>query len=168
VEREKAQKSEMKNSAVYRPAQPTCQNLGCYHAPSRRLNPPELNVGTAAPAIRRAEFVQSPSSRCIILLMLGNRTNDQWISQYSSSHQNRVNRLCHTLGIPTILLSIAIFVASIFVHRLWPYALALFLLGWILQFIGHAFEGKPPEFFSDWRFLFVGVRWWWAKIQGKA
>ena len=51
---------------------------------------------------------------------------------------------------------------SIFVHRLWPYALALFVLGWILQFIGHAFEGKPPEFFSDWRFLFVGVRWWWA------
>ena len=47
-------------------------------------------------------------------------------------------------------------------------ALALFVIGWILQFIGHAFEGKPPEFFSDWRFLFVGVRWWWAKINGKA
>src|SRR5580692_5531316 len=30
----------MKNSAVYGPAQPTCQNLGCYHAASRRLNPP--------------------------------------------------------------------------------------------------------------------------------
>jgi hypothetical protein len=29
-------------------------------------------------------------------------------------------------------------------------------------------RGKPPEFFHDWRFLFVGVRWWWAKIQGKA
>jgi uncharacterized membrane protein YGL010W len=100
--------------------------------------------------------------------MLGNRTNEQWISQYSSSHQNRINRLCHTLGIPTIVLSIAVFLASIFVHRLWPYALGLFLLGWLLQFIGHAFEGKPPEFFSDWRFLFVGVRWWWAKIQGKA
>jgi uncharacterized membrane protein YGL010W len=100
--------------------------------------------------------------------MLGNRTNEQWISQYSSSHQNRINRFCHTLGIPTILISIAVFLASIFFHSLWPYALALFILGWLLQFIGHAFEGKPPEFFSDWRFLFVGVRWWWAKIQGKA
>ena len=59
-----------------------------------------------------------------------------------------MNRLCHTLGIPTIVLSIAVFLASIFVHRLWPYALALFLLGWLLQFIGHAFEGKPPEFFQ--------------------
>jgi uncharacterized membrane protein YGL010W len=84
--------------------------------------------------------------------------------QPSASHEPR---LPHA-GIPTILLSVLRFSASIFVHRLWPYALALFVLGWIFQFIGHAFEGKPPEFFSDWRFLFVGVRWWWAKIHGKA
>jgi uncharacterized membrane protein YGL010W len=100
--------------------------------------------------------------------VLGNRTSSQWITQYASSHQNRANRLCHTLGIPLILLSLAIFLAAIFIHSLWPYALGLFALGWIFQFIGHAFEGKPPEFFSDWRFLFVGVRWWWAKIHGKA
>jgi uncharacterized membrane protein YGL010W len=106
--------------------------------------------------------------RRIILRMSGRRTSEQWIAQYASSHQHPMNRLCHTLGIPTILLSVPIFVASIFFHHLWPYALALFVLGWVFQFIGHAFEGKPPEFFSDWRFLFVGVRWWWAKIHGKA
>ncbi len=106
--------------------------------------------------------------RDIILRVLGGRSNEQWIEQYGSSHQHPVNRLCHTLGIPTILLSLPLFIASIFVHRLWMYAPALFLIGWIFQFIGHAFEGKPPEFFHDWRFLFVGVRWWWAKIQGKA
>lgn len=132
----------------------TRQNLGCYHAGSRRLNP--------------SAQVQQKQPRCIILRMLGNRTNEQWVSQYSSSHQHPVNRLCHTLGIPTILLSVPLFLGSIFIHRLWPYALALFLLGWVFQFIGHAFEGKPPEFFHDWRFLFVGVRWWWAKIHGKA
>ncbi|HEY3615244.1 MAG TPA: DUF962 domain-containing protein [Candidatus Sulfotelmatobacter sp.] len=100
--------------------------------------------------------------------MLGGYSSEQWIARYSRSHQHPVNRLCHTLGIPTILVSIVILVVSFFFHRLWPYALALFALGWILQFVGHAFEGKPPEFFSDWRFLFVGVRWWWAKINGKA
>ena len=26
---------------------------------------------------------------------------------------------------------------------------------------------QPPEFFHDWRFLFVGVRWWFAKVRGK-
>jgi len=100
--------------------------------------------------------------------VLGGRSNEQWISQYGSSHQHPVNRVCHTLGIPTILLSVPLFIGSIFFHRLWPYALGLFLAGWVFQFIGHAFEGKPPEFFHDWRFLFVGVRWWWAKIHGKA
>jgi uncharacterized membrane protein YGL010W len=115
--------------------------------------------------------------------MLGNRTSEhhssqEWVAQYSTSHQHPVNRLCHTLGIPLILISIAVFLASIFVHHLWgiqiwgiqiwAIALALFVLGWVFQFIGHAFEGKPPEFFHDWRFLFVGVRWWWAKIRGKA
>jgi uncharacterized membrane protein YGL010W len=100
--------------------------------------------------------------------MLGGRTSDQWIAQYGSSHQHPVNRACHTLGIPLILFSVILFPASFFFHPLWPYALALFLLGWIFQFVGHAFEHKAPEFFHDWRFLFVGVRWWWAKIQGKA
>ena len=36
------------------------------------------------------------------------------------------------------------------------------------QFLGHAFEGKRPEFFHDWRFLFVGLRWWVAKMRGRA
>lgn len=100
--------------------------------------------------------------------MLGGRTSEQWVAQYASSHQHTVNRMCHTVGIPTILVSLALGIAAPFVHRLWLYALALFLIGWTLQFVGHAFEGKPPEFFHDWRFLFVGVRWWWAKIRGKA
>jgi uncharacterized membrane protein YGL010W len=103
----------------------------------------------------------------MIPAMLGGRSSEQWIAQYASSHQNPVNRACHTLGIPLILFSVVIFLASVFFHRLWLIALALFLLGWIFQFVGHAFEHKAPEFFHDWRFLFVGVRWWWAKIQGK-
>ena len=104
----------------------------------------------------------------MIHTMLGGRSNEQWIAQYASSHQHPVNRMCHTFGIPLIIISLAIFIASIFLHFLWPYALALFVIGWILQFIGHAFERKEPEFFHDWRFLLVGTRWWWAKVRGKA
>jgi uncharacterized membrane protein YGL010W len=100
--------------------------------------------------------------------MLGNRTSEQWIAQYSSSHQHPVNRLCHTFGIPTILVSLALALAGFFFHPLWMYALSLFVIGWILQFVGHAFERKAPEFFHDWRFLLVGMRWWWAKMRGRA
>jgi uncharacterized membrane protein YGL010W len=100
--------------------------------------------------------------------MLLNRSSAEWVAQYATSHQHPVNRLCHTFGIPTILVSLGLFVAGFFWHRLWWIAIALFAGGWGLQFIGHAFEGKPPEFLRDWRFLFVGVRWWWAKLHGKA
>ncbi len=100
--------------------------------------------------------------------MPGNRTSEQWIAQYATSHQHPVNRACHTVGIPLILLSLATAAAAVKDRRAAQPAAALFVAGWTLQFIGHAFEGKPPEFFKDWRFLFVGVRWWWAKMQGRA
>ena len=100
--------------------------------------------------------------------MLGGRSSNELVEQYSHSHQHPVNRLCHTIGIPMIVVSIAVAIVGFFVSGLWWWAAALFVLGWVFQFIGHAFEGKPPEFLSDWRFLFVGVRWWMAKMRGKA
>jgi len=100
--------------------------------------------------------------------MLGNRPWDDWIKEYSAGHQNAVNRLCHTIGIPMIVISLLLFLVSIFIPGLWMVALAMFALGWVFQFVGHWFEGEPPEFFKDWRFLFVGLRWWFAKIRGKA
>ena len=100
--------------------------------------------------------------------MLGNKTNEQWIAEYSQSHQHPVNRFCHTVGIPMIAVSIILLLASLMVEGLWPWALGLFVVGWIFQFVGHFVEGKPPEFFRDWRFLFVGLRWWFAKLRGRA
>jgi uncharacterized membrane protein YGL010W len=100
--------------------------------------------------------------------MLGGRSWDEWIARYGSSHQNPVNRLCHTIGIPLIVLSVPMLLASFWFSGLWLVALALFVVGWVFQFVGHAVEGKPPEFFHDWRFLLVGVRWWVAKLRGRA
>jgi uncharacterized membrane protein YGL010W len=99
--------------------------------------------------------------------VLGNRSWDEWIRQYGNSHQNPVNRACHTFGIPMIALSVLLLPFSLW-RGVWWLTAGLFVFGWLLQFVGHAFEGKRPEFFTDWRFLFVGVRWWFAKISGKA
>jgi len=100
--------------------------------------------------------------------MLGNRPMTDWVAQYSLSHQHSVNRWMHTFGIPMIVVSLVMGLASIPLPRLRLPALALFIAGWVLQFIGHAFEGKAPEFFKDWRFLLVGLRWWIAKLAGRA
>ncbi len=100
--------------------------------------------------------------------MLAGRSWDHWISEYSLSHQHPLNRLTHTFGIPMILVSLPLFLAGIVWHRVLWVALALFVVGWVLQFLGHAIEGKPPEFLRDWRFLLVGSRWWAAKVRGKA
>ena len=100
--------------------------------------------------------------------MLGDGPMSDWIRQYALSHQHPANRFFHTIGIPLIALSLPLFLAAVFVRGLWPVPVGLFVVGWVLQFIGHGFEGEPPEFFRDWRFLFVGLRWWAAKIRGRA
>ena len=100
--------------------------------------------------------------------MLGDRSWDDWIAQYATSHQHPINRVCHTLGIPLIVLSLLTAPVAFIVNGFWPVPATLFVVGWLVQFIGHAFEGKSPEFFHDWRFLLVGLRWWVAKLQGKA
>ena len=97
---------------------------------------------------------------------MGGKSWDEWIEEYAEAHQHPINKWTHTLGIPMIALSILLIPLCFFVAGAWRFALGLFVLGWILQFVGHAFEGKPPEFFKDYRFLFVGLRWWFKKIIG--
>ena len=45
-----------------------------------------------------------------------------------------------------------------------PIGIGLFVLGWIFQFIGHAFEGKAPSFFRDPTFLLVGATWYGTRL----
>ena len=43
-------------------------------------------------------------------------------------------------------------------------AIAIFIIAWIAQFIGHAIEGKKPSFFEDMQFLLIGPGWVIAKL----
>ena len=67
-----------------------------------------------------------------------------------------------------IVVSLVLVPVAVWRSGWWWLPAGLFAIGWLFQFVGHAFEGKPPEFFKDWRFLLVGVRWWIAKRTGKA
>jgi uncharacterized membrane protein YGL010W len=42
---------------------------------------------------------------------------------------------------------------------LWATCLTIFVIAWIGQFIGHAYEGKRPSFFKDVQFLMIGPLW---------
>jgi uncharacterized membrane protein YGL010W len=50
----------------------------------------------------------------------------------------------------------------------WP-ALALFVFGWILQFVGHyVYEKRSPAFFRNLTHLLVGPLWILAKATGRS
>ncbi len=86
----------------------------------------------------------------------------EYLETYRRDHQHPVNKALHTVGIPMI-------VASLGVAPFNPMLGAtMFVVGWILQFIGHAFEGKAPSFFRDPTFLLIGPLWAWKKITGQA
>jgi uncharacterized membrane protein YGL010W len=59
-------------------------------------------------------------------------------------------------------------VGGLFVRALLGPALVLFALGWGMQFVGHAIEGKRPAFTTDARYLFLGLVWWWHEVRGKS
>lgn len=87
---------------------------------------------------------------------------DDLISNYKAKHQHPVNRLLHTIGIPTIVISYPLFFFN------WRLALGLFVLGWVLQFVGHAIEGNQPAFFKNPVYLFVGPMWWLRRAASSA
>jgi uncharacterized membrane protein YGL010W len=91
---------------------------------------------------------------------------DAWVDRYEQSHQNPINRVIHTFGIPMIAVSIPLFLIAPLVRGFWKIPLSLFTAGWIFQVLGHVIEGKPPEFLKDWRFLLVGLRWWLRVLRG--
>lgn len=76
-----------------------------------------------------------------------------FVENYKEKHQHPLNRLTHSIGIPMIVISLPL------VFFNWRWALVLFIVGWALQFLGHAIEGNQPAFFRNPVYLLVGP-WW--------
>lgn len=72
---------------------------------------------------------------------------------YERAHRHPGNQATHAIGIPLICVSLVIWVW----HPVW--AIALFVVGWIFQFIGHHFEGNSPKFFQGPIYLAIGPLW---------
>jgi len=63
------------------------------------------------------------------------------------------------LAYNVLMIWITVWVMAVSPWPLWQVALAVFVLAWIGQFIGHIFEGKRPSFFKDLQFLLIGPAW---------
>src|ERR1051326_285835 len=76
-----------------------------------------------------------------------------FVENYKAKPQPPLNRLSHSIGIPWIVVSLPLLFWN------WRWALALFVTGWIFQFVGHAIEGNSPAFFRNPVYLIVGPVW---------
>ena len=80
-------------------------------------------------------------------------------------------RLSISIAIGMLLIAIGM-IASIhwmtFIdEKIWRLSLAVFIIAWIGQFIGHKIEGKKPSFFEDIQFLLIGPAWLLSFIYKK-
>ena len=66
--------------------------------------------------------------------------------------------LSRPFALGMLLMSLAMLwgLSAIPPEQLFVLALAVFVLGWIGQFVGHKIEGKKPSFFDDLRYLLIG------------
>jgi len=81
---------------------------------------------------------------------------ETFLKSYNAKHQHPLNKLMHSIGIPLIVISLPL------VFFTWRWALGLFIVGWIFQFIGHAVEGNQPAFLTNPLYLVIGP-WWLAR-----
>ena len=81
------------------------------------------------------------------------------------------SRLSLTLSLGMLLIAICmLFIISYIKYydpEIWRLSLAIFIIGWIGQFIGHKIEGKKPSFFEDLQFLLIGPAWLLSFIYNK-
>jgi uncharacterized membrane protein YGL010W len=87
--------------------------------------------------------------------------SESFIENYKAKHRHPLNKMMHTIGIPMIVVSLPLFIFN------WRWALGLFIVGWILQFVGHAIEGNQPAFFKNPFYLLVGP-WWLVRRAAAA
>jgi uncharacterized membrane protein YGL010W len=78
---------------------------------------------------------------------------DSLLENYRAKHKHPVNKVMHSIGIPMIVVSLPLFLFN------WRWALALFVIGWILQIVGHAIEGNQPAFLKNPVYLLIGPLW---------
>jgi len=81
-------------------------------------------------------------------------------------HSRRLGLGMLTMFVLMALLSFAIFNALGMRALLWS-GIAVFVVAWIGQFVGHRIEGRKPSFLTDLTYLLIGPAWVLSKLYRK-
>ena len=71
------------------------------------------------------------------------------------------------LGISIIFIILINNINNYLLNNSFYYYIAIFIIAWTGQFIGHQIEGKKPAFFKDLQFLLIGPLWLLSFIYKK-
>ena len=65
------------------------------------------------------------------------------------------------LGMMLVIFALVLLMVSLsaLTTPLWTISIAVFIIAWLVQFVGHHIEGKRPSFFKDVQFLMIGPLW---------
>ena len=70
--------------------------------------------------------------------------------EYAAQHKTRLNRRLHLYGRTARIVALPLAFYD------WRIAIGLFVLGYLVQFLGHAIEGTSPSFFRNPKHLLLG------------
>ena len=70
--------------------------------------------------------------------------------EYARQHRTKLNRRLHLCGRTMRIAAVVV------VFYNWKVAAALFVAGYLVQFLGHAIEGTSPSFFRNPKHLLLG------------
>ena len=69
--------------------------------------------------------------------------------------------------IMTLFAAISLYLVGLMGAALLPVSIAIFVVSWVFQFIGHKIEGKKPSFFEDLQYLLVGPLFVLSKLLAR-
>ncbi len=81
-------------------------------------------------------------------------------------------RLSRALGFGMLIAFVLLGLLTHFLHGalggdlVWL-AVAVFVVAWVGQFVGHRIEGRKPSFFTDVVYLLIGPLWTLSKLYGR-
>jgi uncharacterized membrane protein YGL010W len=76
-------------------------------------------------------------------------------------------KLSPPLALGMLVVSSAMLAVCTVVPNLAYTALAVFVVAWIGQFVGHKIEGSKPSFFEDLHYLLIGPAWLMSFVYSK-